>query len=84
MAEKEGKYGGVLRNAYSYTHLGVTFAASIIAFTFLGKYLDGKLGSAPYLLLAGAFFGGGAGFYYITRELIQRSKMEEKGKGEDG
>jgi ATP synthase protein I len=66
-----------LREAYSYSHLGLTFAASILICLFLGKYLDGKWGTEPYLTLVGAFLGGAAGFYYIIKELIQRQKKDE-------
>jgi F0F1-type ATP synthase assembly protein I len=44
---------------------------------FLGKYLDGKWGTEPYLTLVGAFLGGAAGFYYIIKELIERQKKDE-------
>jgi len=76
--EEHGKYGNSLKSIYSYTHLGITFAASIILFLLGGKYLDGKWGTEPYLTLAGAFIGAAAGFYYIIREMIQRSKIDEE------
>ena len=72
MSDDEGKYGKTLRNIASYSHLGITFAVSILIFLFIGKYLDKKWGSEPYLMLLGAFLGATAGFYYMIKELVQR------------
>ena len=83
MEEKKEKYTATLRSVYSFTHLGITFAASILIFTFIGKYFDGKLGTDPYLMMLGAFLGAAAGFYYIIREVIQRSRSEEEQKEEN-
>ena len=56
---------------------GFQFAASILAFLFLGRWLDGKLGTAPWLLILGVFVGAGAGFYSMYRRL-----MASEGKGD--
>jgi F0F1-type ATP synthase assembly protein I len=69
MKEKKRDLRG-LREAAEYSHLGLTFAALILMGIFGGKYLDKKLGTEPYLLLAGAFLGGGLGFYFIVKELM--------------
>jgi len=66
-----------IRDIASYSHLGITFAASILLCLFGGKYLDKKLGTEPYLMMVGAFFGAGAGFYYIVKELIQRQDRND-------
>jgi ATP synthase protein I len=65
--------------------LGLQFAASILLFLFVGHWLDGKLGSSPWLLLLGAFVGGGAGFYSLYRQLVtvpaeRRREREAGGK----
>jgi len=81
--DEQEKYGSSLRNIYAYSHLGITFAASILIFLFGGKYLDGKLGTYPYLTLVGAFVGGAGGFYYIIKELIIKQKTDEKKEGNE-
>jgi len=63
--------------------VGLQFAASILLFLFLGMWLDEKLGTAPWLLIAGVFIGGTAGFYSIYRRLVvmpREKKKEEEAK----
>lgn len=74
----ENRYSKVVKDIASYSHLGITFAAAILIFLFSGQYLDKKLGTQPYLTLVGAFIGAGGGFYYIIKELNQRSDDEDK------
>jgi len=75
-----GKLGGVFRDAARYSHLGVTYAATILLCLFGGQYLDKHWGTKPYLTLFGALFGAAAGFYYIIKELIVK---QDKDKSED-
>lgn len=49
---------------------GMQFAASIILFLLLGMWLDRTLGTAPWLLVAGAALGGVAGFWAMYRNLV--------------
>jgi F0F1-type ATP synthase assembly protein I len=51
--------------------LGFQFAAAIIVFLYLGKWLDAKFGTAPWLLLVGVFVGAGGGFYAMYRKLTR-------------
>jgi F0F1-type ATP synthase assembly protein I len=60
-----------------YAGLGFQFAASIIAFVFLGQWLDRKLGTEPWLLMAGVFVGAGASFYAMYRKLMAAQAREE-------
>jgi F0F1-type ATP synthase assembly protein I len=46
-------------SAGEYAGLGIQFAASIVVFLYIGQWLDRKLGTAPWLLLAGVFVGAG-------------------------
>ena len=48
---------------------GLQFAAAIVAFMFLGIWLDKTLGSSPWFVLVCVFLGAGAGFYSIYRKL---------------
>ena len=49
---------------------GLQFAATIVAFMFLGIWLDKTLGSSPWFVLLCVFLGAGAGFYSIYRKLV--------------
>jgi len=63
--------------------VGLQFAASIILFLFVGRWLDSRLGTEPLLLLVGVFVGASAGFYSLYRQLVirPRERAERKGGG---
>ncbi len=50
--------------------VGLQFAASILVFLFLGKWLDGKLGTAPWLMVIGVFLGAAGGMYSMYLKLL--------------
>lgn len=50
--------------------LGLQFAVALIAFGYLGQWIDLKLNSAPIFLMIGVFFGGGGTFYLSYRRLM--------------
>lgn len=51
--------------------LGIQFVVAILLFLYLGKWLDAKLGTAPWLLVTGVFVGAGASFYGMYRKLTR-------------
>jgi ATP synthase protein I len=63
--------------AAEFAGVGLQFAAAILVFTFLGQWLDRKLGTAPWLLIAGLFFGAGGGFYSMYRKLMAANARED-------
>ena len=62
--------------------VGIQFAAAIIAFLFLGQWVDDKLGTNGVFTIAGVFIGGGAAFYNMYRKIsaAQRRDDEERSK----
>lgn len=60
--------------------VGLQFAAAIFLFLFIGRWLDGRLGTAPWLLILGVIVGAGGGFYSMYRRLVilprERAKAE--------
>jgi len=44
------------------SQLGFAMAACVVVGVFLGKWLDGKLGTSPWLLMAGCLLGAAAAF----------------------
>lgn len=58
--------------------VGLQFAASILLFLFVGKWLDERLGTGPWLLIAGVFIGGSAGFYAMYRRLVLDPRNKQK------
>jgi F0F1-type ATP synthase assembly protein I len=56
------------------------FVLAILAFLFLGKWLDERFGTTPWLLIAGVFLGAGASFYSIYRRLMADQKREDEAR----
>jgi F0F1-type ATP synthase assembly protein I len=56
------------------------FVVAILLFLFLGKWLDERLGTTPWLLIAGVFLGAGASFYSIYRRLMADQKREDEAR----
>ena len=50
--------------------LGATFGFG----AWLGHYLDGRLGTSPWLTILFVFLGAGAGFYSIYQRVVGRSE----------
>jgi hypothetical protein len=50
--------------------VGLQFGAAIVLFFFAGYWLDGVLGTRPWLMLVGALIGGVAGFYSMYVKLV--------------
>ncbi|HEX8212813.1 MAG TPA: AtpZ/AtpI family protein [Longimicrobium sp.] len=59
--------------------IGVQFVAVLLAFLFLGKWLDERLGTSPWLLMIGVFLGFGLSLLYIYRRLAIDPKEPRKG-----
>lgn len=49
--------------------IGITFAVSILAFLFLGRWLDSLLGTYPWLMIVGAALGLALGFIHMISTL---------------
>ncbi len=56
---------------------GIQLVVSILLFVYVGRWLDGKLGTSPWLLMLGAFVGAFAGFYSMYRALMAATKSKD-------
>jgi ATP synthase protein I len=63
--------------------VGLQFAGSILIFLFLGRWLDGRLGTTPWLLILGVFVGASAGFFAMYRQLVIRPQERQKRERKD-
>ncbi|MBM4194929.1 MAG: AtpZ/AtpI family protein [Gemmatimonadetes bacterium] len=54
--------------------LGLQFVVTILVCLFAGQWLDRRLGTTPWLLLAGMLLGGALGFWTMIRaaELVNK------------
>ena len=57
---------------YRYSGVGLQFAATIGVFAFGGYWLDGKLGSEPWLLIVGVLLGFVLGLYSMTKKVLPK------------
>jgi ATP synthase protein I len=56
--------------------IGIQFGVVLVAFLFAGKWLDDRLGTEPWLLMAGVFVGFGLSVLWMYRRLVVRDKDE--------
>lgn len=70
--------GGRMDEAGRYLGVGIQFAGSILIFLFLGRWLDGRFGTGPWLLLLGVFVGAAAGFWAIYYALVIEPRNRER------
>lgn len=57
---------------------GLQFAGAIILFLFVGRWLDGRLGTEPWLLLLGVAVGAVGGFISLYRQLVIVPRERER------
>jgi len=56
--------------------IGIQFAVVLVAFLFAGKWLDDRLGTEPWLLMAGVFVGFALSVLWMYRRLMVRDREE--------
>jgi ATP synthase protein I len=71
-----------MRSAGKLGALGIELAGLVIGCLLAGWWLDGKLGTAPYLTLAGIFLGAFGGFMVVWRA-IKTSEGEASKPGDE-
>ena len=65
--------------------LGIQLAGAVALMFFLGRWLDQRWGTAPWMMLLGTAFGLGAGLFSFVRTAIAIGrKPKEKAGGRDG
>ena len=62
----------IMRRAAPYMGLGMTMAASVLLGVLGGRWLDNRLGTAPWLMVTGLLLGVGIGFYNLIVVLVRR------------
>jgi ATP synthase protein I len=65
-------------SASSFAGLGIQFVVSILFFLYLGKWIDGKLDTAPAFLIVGVFVGAAAGFYAMIRAVRSAPRPDRR------
>jgi ATP synthase protein I len=69
-----GDWSRALREASPLLGIGTTIAASLIVGLLAGRWIDGKLGTAPLFFLLGAGLALAASFYQLYALLMRPKK----------
>jgi F0F1-type ATP synthase assembly protein I len=67
--------------AYEIIAASMQLAVAVILMLFLGMWIDGKLGTAPWMMLAGLAVGFAAGFYSFMRAVRKLADDNGGSKG---
>lgn len=79
------RYGSSLKAAASFSTVGLELAFSILLGYLAGDWLDGRLGTAPWLTLTMMGVGIGAGFMSLHRAMKRLMKAsDDPGKDRGG
>lgn len=68
----------VLLEVGRYTGFGLAWALSVLFFLLIGYWLDGRLGTLPWLTILGAFIGAAGGFVSLYRGISAAAADIEK------
>lgn len=73
---KAKKYMEVMNMLSLINQVGLMIIIPILVCTFLGKYLDSKLGTSPWLLIIFLLWGIGGAFVGVYKTLIVYTKRK--------
>lgn len=77
---KNSGFRGTMREMGPYVDLGMRFALSMTFGVLGGLWLDKKLSTAPFLLIAGFLIGAAAGFWSIYRVVYLKDQTKRRDK----
>lgn len=60
--------------------VGFDFGAAVVAFFFLGMWLDGTWGTSPWMRIAGAGLGVVLGTYLLIRQAVASESSDPRGE----
>jgi F0F1-type ATP synthase assembly protein I len=63
--------------------MGIQLALAVVVFFFVGRWLDGKLGTAPWLMLAGLLVGIAGGLTKFLRAALALGKEANRDAEEE-
>lgn len=63
-----------------YAGVGLQFAISIVVFLYAGQWVDRRLHSSPWGVLAGVVIGASAAFYSMYRRLMADLERSERAR----
>lgn len=72
------KRGGSLGHSGRLSSVGLELALTVVGSLLLGWWLDGQLGTEPWLAMVGVFFGFGVAFLNLFRTLQRHEAARER------
>jgi F0F1-type ATP synthase assembly protein I len=66
------------RSVAPYLGLGTQLAVTVVLFVLLGLWLDDEWDTNPWMTVAGALVGAGAGMYNFIRAALQAGKDDRE------
>jgi ATP synthase protein I len=66
-----------VRDFAPYLTIGMQLAIGVVAFFFLGRWLDSLWGTTPWLMVVGLILGTAGGFISFFRSAIAMGKKED-------
>ena len=66
-----------------YLTMGIQLALAVVVFFFIGRWLDGKLGTAPWLMLAGLLVGITGGLIKFLHAAVALGKEANRDAEEE-
>ncbi|MEO7456794.1 MAG: AtpZ/AtpI family protein [Gemmatimonadaceae bacterium] len=73
---REGDTGGSGSSPAQFAGLGLQMVVAILLFLYLGKWIDGKLGTS-WIQVIGVFVGAGLSFYNMYHKLMKAQALED-------
>jgi len=77
------KFSESLRKISPYMNIGGIFLGCMVIGVFGGHWLDEKWGTAPWMLLTGAFVGMASGFYHFFKTVLRLDGKRDGKKNDD-
>jgi ATP synthase protein I len=74
----DGRGAGFVRSAGEFLTLGIQLALAVLVFFFVGRWCDEKLGTAPWLMIAGLTIGVVGGMISFFRSAIRMGAEEDR------
>lgn len=76
------QFGRAFREAGPLFGSGIQMAAAIVMMFFAGRWVDGKLGTSPWMMLLGILLGATAGLVHFFRTVIQQNRNDANNSGD--
>jgi F0F1-type ATP synthase assembly protein I len=75
--------GGATSNS-EFAGMGLQLAIAILLFLFVGRWVDGRFGTAPLFMIIGVFVGAGGSTYAMYRRIFPPASKPPEGPKSGG